>query len=557
ISGISDLENGTRQILADKFRGIWRQKAIRSKLIDAARKLHAHHPWGEGWKAVRSTIYFIYTQNKDKEAFKAVPDNLTALENELKPNNLISKIMTYVLSNRRNHFPLNADFDLKEPGKLHNVREFQEAIALQLGQDFAASSHNLDELGSNLFSGNGMPYRYAFGIGLAKGSHNLLIDWEKLVTQLDTQSGQHKDFSIFRGFIGAVEAIDSTLAQELLDQCAKHPELRQELVNLHPWQKFTEIDLDRCISLLDDPDIRPLMYGEILWREQYVNLPEERILTLAQRLLSKPNGDDVVIEALGMRLHHLKDATEPLDIGLRLVGLKAAILRFQRNHDDPSGIIDHYMETVLDSSLRSDGNEAEKLEWLNTIFAVVDEQDGYISSFEGSIGVTAALMPEAFLNRVFEGTEEQQRKRLHFIRYNKFRGSPIAKIDIAVLIEWCRIQNDPRIWTSVATGVNLWAKENEQEILILPKDAMELLEAAPDPKTVLESFAKRAAPSLSSGIPVSTMQPRVDAIGNLTNHERADISEAAQKVYGELIDLINREKIREQREDEEREQRFE
>ncbi|EAQ7257339.1 hypothetical protein GFP93_22140 [Salmonella enterica] len=556
-SGTSDLEKGARQILADKFQGIWRQKAVRSKLIDAARKLHAHHPWGEGWKAVRSTIYFIYTQSKVKEGFKAVPDNLAALANELEPNDLISKIMTYVLSNGRNHFPLNAGFDLNEPGKLHKVREFQESIALQLGQDFAASTHNINELGSNLFSGNGMPYRYSFGIGLAKGSHNLLIDWEKLITQLNTQSGQHKDFSIFRGFIGEAETIDSTLAQELLDQCAKHPELRHELVNLHPWQKFTEIDLDRCISLLDDPDIRPLMYSEILWREQYANLPGERILTLAQRLLNKPNGDDVVIEALGMRLHHLKDATDTLDIGLRLVGLKAAILRFQRDHDDPSGIIDHYMEAVVGSSLRYPGNEAEKLEWLNTIFAVVDEQYGYIHSFEDVIGITAALMPEAFLSRVFDGTEEQQRRRLHFIRYNDLSGSPISKIDIAVLIEWCRIQNAPSIWASVATGINLWVKDNDQDIITLPKDAMVLLEAAPDSKAVLESFAKTAVPSSWSGSLVNTMQPRVDAIGNLTNHERTDISEAAQKVYLELIDLINREKIREQREDKEREQRFE
>ena len=59
-----ELEDDAGRILADKFRWIWRHGGIRSKLIDAARKLHAHRPWGEGWKAVRSTIYFFHTKEK-------------------------------------------------------------------------------------------------------------------------------------------------------------------------------------------------------------------------------------------------------------------------------------------------------------------------------------------------------------------------------------------------------------------------------------------------------------------------------------------------------------
>lgn len=53
------------------------------------------------------------------------------------------------------------------------------------------------------------------------------------------------------------------------------------------------------------------------------------------------------------------------------------------------------------------------------------------------------------------------------------------------------------------------------------------------------------------------MQSRADVIGKLVEHERTDISGAARAVYAELTKLIEREKVREQREDEEREQRFE
>ena len=56
------------------------------------------------------------------------------------------------------------------------------------------------------------------------------------------------------------------------------------------------------------------------------------------------------------------------------------------------------MECVVGAILRLEGNEAGKLEWLNTIFAVVDEQYGCIHSFEDTIKMTAASMPEAFLS---------------------------------------------------------------------------------------------------------------------------------------------------------------
>ena len=104
-----------------------------------------------------------------------------------------------------------------------------------------------------------MPYRVEFGKGLANGAPDLRIYWQQLVIQLDLQHKSQRDVSVIRGFIEETHSIDSALAQELLDQCAQHSELRFELVNLHPWQEFTEIDLDRCMSLLDDSDIQPHM----------------------------------------------------------------------------------------------------------------------------------------------------------------------------------------------------------------------------------------------------------------------------------------------------------
>ncbi|MCQ8865202.1 CapA family protein, partial [Escherichia coli] len=95
-----------------------------------------------------------------------------------------------------------------------------------------------------------------------------------------------------------------------------------------------ETDLDRCLALLDDPDIMPSMYGQILWGDQYAHLPEPRIVDLAHRLLSMPNGDDVILEALSMKLSDQKDGSSTLGFDLLQIGLKAAIQRFKREHND-------------------------------------------------------------------------------------------------------------------------------------------------------------------------------------------------------------------------------
>ncbi|EOV9005390.1 hypothetical protein ACN6U3_003332 [Cronobacter malonaticus] len=556
-SRVPELEDDARLILANKFRWIWRQEGMRSKLIDAARKLHAHRPWGEGWKAVRSTIYFSHTKRNDNEDLDPLPEGLVTLERELEPNDLVPAVMAYVLSKGRDFWALNADFEREGPNKFIKIKEILNAKAFQLGQDFAVSTHELDELGPNLFLRDGMPYRVEFGKGLAKGAPDLRVYWQKLITQMNLQHKSQSDFSVIRGFIEETNSIDKALAQELLDQCAQHSELRFELVNLHPWQEFTEIDLDRCMSLLDDSDIRPHMYGAILWGEQFSNLPESRVLELAQRLLSKPNGDEVVLEALSMKLPDKGDATDTLGLALRTIGLSAAIQRFQRDHNDLGGYLDYAMERVIDATLRFDGNEAEKLEWLNTIFAVVDEHFGYIFSFEDAIGITAAWMPKEFLSRIFDGTEDQQQSRLHFINHDDSHQSPIAKIDVDILIEWCGTTKDPQVWASVASGINLWSKDGEQSPICLQDDALRFLEASPEPRAALEIFAEHVAPSSWSGSRANVMQPRVEAIGRLVTHERADISKSARAVYKKLTNWVEKEKERERLEDEALEQRFE
>lgn len=557
-SGDPTLEVPARQIMADTFRGMWNQQAMREILIDAARKLHKHHPWGEGWKAVRTIIYFHHhAKRKKSNNVEPISDALIALEKDLEPHDFLPTIMMYVLSRAHGLWTLDTEFDHNDHNKYQEAERRLKTKAFQLGEEFAVSSHKFDELGPNLFYNDYMPYRAAFGGGLAKGEEDLYFTWLKLVEYLDLQPAGHKNLSVFEGFIEETDRIDPALAKALLDQCAQHPQLRHGLVDLHPRRSFTETDLDRCMNIMDDSDIHPSMYESILWRDEYGDLSRGRVLDLAMRLLSKQGGSDVVLRALSMRLHGEEGTADKLGPDFRQIGLKAARLSLPKDHCDSYGGDGYNMECVINAALRFDGNEPEKQEWLDAIFAVVDLHYGYVHSYESAIETTAALMPEAFLNRVFEGTEEQQERRQLFICNRDLRFSPLAHINMDFLISWCCARNEPRVWVAIAASINLWEKDDEIEGLRMSELALRLLGSSPDPAIVLEIFAERVTPSSWSGSRAKVMESRAEAIHKLVEHERADISTAAQTISANLVQLIERQKEREQREDMEHEQRFE
>ncbi|ETS33417.1 hypothetical protein PTE_00577 [Photorhabdus khanii NC19] len=118
-------------------------------------------------------------------------------------------------------------------------------------------------------------------------------------------------------------------------------------------------------------------------------------------------------------------------------------------------------------------------------------------------------------------------------------------------------QKCPSAGPAIAGGVTLWSKNGEQSVLTLHEAAIELLEASPEPLAVLESFAERITPSSWTGSLANIMQARSRAISTLSKHARPDIAEAAKVVCEKMIQWVERQKEREQREDREREQRFE
>lgn len=556
ISSDFELKSPAREILANAFGGLWEQIALSNKLLDSARLLHKHSPWSEGLHAIRAKNYFERKNQEGKG--RQVSIELIELESELEPVDLIARIQAYVFPARHSHWGMDPEFEIEGTETYKDSARRLADRARNLGAEFAASGCSFSELGEQIFGQDLMSLVESFGKGLAQGTPDIRACWGKLIEYLDLVEQDVRNYAVFAGFIEAVDSADRTVAQELLDQCARHSELRKALVWLHAIQSFTEQDLDRCISVLECPDVNLRFYESLLWRQEYAHLSISSIYDLANRILNLPFGDDIVLEALSMKLHKKDEYADILGPEFRVIGLKAAIQRFQRYKNDSGDSIDYALEKVVSASLRFDGNEALKLEWVDTILSVAEQRYGYISGFEETIQTTISLMSREFLNRVFDAPEEQHELRLAFIQHGGVDRSPMVKVDVTHLIEWCRLRGDDSVWAKITHGLNHWSTSAENKGTSLSKAAIQFLEASPDPETVLEVFTESVMPSSWVGRSrADVMEPRAGAIAKLAHHDRPEIASAAKRVYEEIQVEIEEIRKRERQRDEVAEQKFE
>lgn len=552
-----DLGNSARIVIAQQFRGLWSQTAVRGRLIEIAVALNEQRAWTEGWKAVQSTICFDYRNTADGANVKPIPPELAELRDCLAPQKLPAIIKTYLFGESHDHWSLDPDFDHDDPEKYAQAAARIAERVTGFGEKFANTDGGIDQLGPQLFSTNWMPYGRAFGAGLARGAHEIMASWTAMVTALRESGVTDINCAVLSGFIEEAGRINEGIDRQILDICLDDPLLRPTILLLHPSHDFTDADLDRCMKALAHPDVGAWSFGKLLWRQEYAALPTANLLELAEMLLEKPNGDEAILDALSMKLHDKDKTIDNLGSELRRIGLLAAIRRIGRERIGNIASIDHHMANVMTACLSRDDNEMEKSAWLDAIFSSVDAHYGSAPGCDKAIQVTAATMTGPFLDRVFSGDEQQRRYRLRFLERGGFRRATLATTDVGRIIEWCHGKGDPTIWEGVASALDLFATTSDEETVSAGYAGIRFVEASPYPEHVLKSYARRITPSGWSGSRANIMERNTNALAVFTQHQNPAIASPAMRIIAEAATWISKERDRERREDEANEQRFE
>ncbi len=553
----ADLSDRAREMLAEQFRGLWDHMAVRGRLIETALALNKQRAWTEGWKAVQETIYLDYRVLADNAVAKPIPQELAELRDTLAPQELLANIKIYLSDDSHNLHYFDLDFHHDGVDKYAQAEARISERITGLGEQFSNANWEFEQLGTQLFSTNGRPYGKAFGIGLAKGSHDLIGSWTAMVTALRESGLASFNCDVMSGFIEETRRINPGVNKQILDGCLDDPLLRPSIRILHSFHDFTEADLDRCMSALAYPEVGTWLFGDLLWREEFAALPAEKLLELAVMLLEKPNGDEAVLDALSMKLYDKDKTIDTLGSDLRRIGLIAATRRLGREGNGNTPSINHHMVRVTAACLSHGGHDEEKTAWLDAVFLSIDAHHGISSRYAQSIQVTAVTLTEQFLDRVFVGDERQRGYRLRLLERIVYLEPVFTSTDVGRIIAWCNSKDDPAIWEGVARAVPLFKTTGDEKTVSISEVSKRFLEASPFPEQVLRSYAKQIRLGISSGSLARIMEKKANALAVFTKHQNPAIATPATQIITKAKTWIKTEHDRERREDEANEQRFE
>lgn len=527
-----DIASFVRTVLANKFRCLWGHQPIRTKLIEAARSFHYKQKWIEGWKVVRETICFdIHEEIESGESLSHL-DKLNSLERELAPKCLLDKIKVYVLSGHC-YWLLDDEFNEDNTDSEIKAKLRLAEKVKKLGEEFAHSGQPISSLGQDLFSTNGDSFLDDFGKGLAKSAMNVERTWEELIDLLHQSSIENFNVSLFRGLIEVVGKSDRQFAQRLLNQCLDDPLLRKSIVELHPSEQFDRVDFDRCIKALEDPEVNRSAYGVLFRRKIYPNLQNQWLIELADRLLALDGGEMVILIEFSRMLRNTASEMDSLCSEFHRIGLKAAKTRLHRDQPDLGGTVDGYMRRVVKAALTYEDNEEEKIAWIDSIFDLVDTRHGYLHYFGNTIRTTAENMTNDFLGRVFSGDEETQKNRKNFIGRGREDQFPLDAVNIDILINWCKINEDRGAWPVIASGIFPWKTKMSDRLVEISDVALKFLEAAPNKEDILEAYSCKIIPTTSFVDGGDLARRRELAITKLNQHPNQDIVSASLNITEE------------------------
>ena len=157
----SPMAEPVRTAIAHEFRGLWTNSGLVDDLERLSRAVAAKQFWREGWIAARQTRIY------DSKSFPPeIAARLTALEDFLRPKDLVDKVRGVVLGSRTGRLDLDDLNDVEDQDYTGAAARAAAAVE-NLGRDVAADEEALKVLLPELMNGSGKIAGFGHGIAIA------------------------------------------------------------------------------------------------------------------------------------------------------------------------------------------------------------------------------------------------------------------------------------------------------------------------------------------------------------------------------------------------------
>lgn len=514
-----------RTLIAQNIRNLWNDIHLYDQLETLTTACISHGFWSEGWIAYRQIMKF-----DDNKLSPEALTKLQYLETLTRPKSLYDQIETFVLGDPQKHFSIN-DVEVE----LGSTEPYTRIItnARNLGISVIKDDATFQRVLPKLFNASWQAWH--FGSGLASSSSEPVITWNRLVKQLDETDQHVQDISILCGFLEELNQTQKGTVQLLLDRANDHPILKTFLPQLHTAVPLDQRGIERLIYSLASGEI-PIgnfycfTYGK--GAQTIAELSAHLLKEFISQLMQNKDGYHIAIDVLHMRLEgeHSKNGT----YNLELLEVAQEVIRYtdfdnlsQRSNYGLACILEFYLQSIESVPIIKEFTARLRQ-------AVLAHKFSDANRF---LSLLFEHQPQATLDALFTGDEEDQYVRLYCFTYVRDRDNPSYAIPDEVLIRWCKADSSYR-YPLAASIIPFVEHTKDGNILFWSKQAKSLLLQAPDLEKVLSTFINRFEPMSWVGSRATIMEsymPLFDQLEGLISSDLLPFVQESKTRFKRLI----------------------
>jgi hypothetical protein len=535
----SPLAKKARTMLAENFRSLWSNIGMVDQLETMASAVSGQSFWPEGWIAVKQTIRF------DSDKLPAeIASRLHTLERNLRPVSLLERARAYLLSNVPSTLDI-ADGEAAEEGEddISPFRRVEEATEM-LGYEIANNNEVLEVLLPELVSDEVILRVICLGKGLAAGTSNLAMMWQRLVRAFAVAPEQKRYLALLHGYIRGAAERDEAAMVVFLDDAIHDPVLGPYFPSLQTAAAIGEVGATRleaalAASLAPAPAYRSLIYGRVT-----DSIPSTGLRRIVPAIASLLDGYKIAIDVLAARLHAVKVSEETVDDEIVQCG-RELIRHWSAGREDHD--LDHDLAEIVRVCLSEPDSEPEIAQVCRQLFGKLRDYEVYISDYPHLLSCLFRQHPSVVLDEFFgDGVEEEM--LFHRWRDYLVHGNPLDDVPLEALIAWAQVEPSTR-YARLAAVITPFTDNDGTTAPVWTSTALELVRLAPDRLAVLTNLSLPLVPN-------SWMGSRADLVERRRMLLQAFISDAAPEVASwvrqrdtELEQVVQRERLRERRVD--------
>jgi hypothetical protein len=542
----SPLAEPLRTAIAGEFSGLWINAGRTDDLERLAHAIAGKRFWREGWLGARET------RSRDG---KGLPPELlarlTALEEFLRPKDLVDKVRGLVLGSKGGHRDFD-DFDDVDDDDYSAASARAAAAVENLGKDVAADEASFNALLPELMHGDGK--LALFGHALASNAENPRAMWGAIVSQFAATA--QPGIVLLCGFLSGLQKRDAAAADTLLDGALEHASLAEWFPVL---QAYVAIDqrglarLHRALELGKAPMSRfyNLAYGQTCDR---IPGPDFKALVLA--IANRPDGIQVAMQILSMRWHSDRSAKRETAPEVAEAG-RALLAAYDFRKDARSTREDHELGVIIRASLAGSEGVMIARRLCRELMAAVARYDVRAHDYDDLMKGLFEVHPADVLDELFSGDDKARAKSVRLLndllRFNK---SVVDVVPDDVMLGWC--ERDPQLRYPIAAAVAaLFTHSNDHEPHEWTGLAPKLFQNAPEPRLVLKAIVRRLYPMSWSGSLATKLDSRLKLLDQLEIGDVPELRAALDEAKATLKKDIEAQRRRETDEDRARSGRFE